>query len=251
MRLEAATDDQLNIKKSKELAYYAATTAALDDILSNSDTPKVTSPSVTCVDVERVLFSPSSSLQQLENIIEDLKIDPENQQIILQPSQDSTQTSSSSLINKPAEIKSPESKLNPEQFSIWLLCDTFFKEKKLSDTGYGPKSIPLRNFIDGGPGTGKTFLLNCIKASAESSAFTVAATAFTGNAVKCLPKGISRTMHGTFGFQIKQNKATINADYQTGAIDQLLIRLRSHFDLKTLAGLFVDEISYISSENFG
>ena len=76
MRLEASADDQLKIKKSKELAYYAATTAALDDILSNSDTPNATSPSVTCVDVERALFSPSSSQKQLESIIEDLKIDP-------------------------------------------------------------------------------------------------------------------------------------------------------------------------------
>lgn len=249
MRLSAGVADYIDGTKAREMAYHAAILNQLNDIMGNNDTINAAKKpsSVTTDTIKHIIFSEDvSSHQPLETIIGALKTDSDiNINLIetnIEPNsslnEDNIHTVSSNI-----DIE-PQYALNSEQFYILNLCSEYFTALKLQKTGYGPKPNPLRLFIHGGPGVGKTFLINTIKSAAESIGFTAAATAFTGTAVKSLPKSISRTMHTTFGFQIEQTKVKKDLDYEVGATDQQLIRLRSHFDLKTLA---VMVIKYLTS----
>ena len=254
MRLEAAADDQMNARQSKEAAYHAATLATLDGIMNNNETPSLpldTNQMQGCI--PRLLFSPMADRPSFESIIDELKTDPDLPgNICVLPLEPNTTPYEIGIIPAyPVNISSSENLLYEEQMGMWKSFDDFFIEKRSFLSGCEPEPTAPWRFLSGGPGTGKTFLLNCIKSSAENHGFSIAATAFTGGAVKGLPKGVSRTMHTTFGFKIKQSKIQVNSDYQQGANDQQLIRLRSHFDLKTLVAFLIDEISYISSENLG
>ena len=67
----------------------------------------------------------------------------------------------------------------------------------LSRKGIGSKSKPPHLFVNRGPGTGKTYFINCIKRNAEQLGLSVMTCAYAGSAVDNLPKD-TRTIHGMF-----------------------------------------------------
>ena len=140
--------------------------------------------------------------------------------------------------------------MNDGQKSVCKLIDDYLMAESASRKGLGSKPDPPRLFVDGGPGTGKTYLINCIKTNAEKFGLSVITCAYTGNAVDNLPKG-ARTIHSMFGFRVAMSASEIDMDYQMGPKQKKLIELRKNINLSTVSLLIIDEISYVSSKFFG
>lgn len=100
---------------------------------------------------------------------------------------------------------------------------------------------PIQILVHGGPGTGKSFLTQCINKAAQDLGYTIICVAFTGIAAGNLPQG--RTIHNLFVFSVADLKSTKFVDDLT---TDKLNQLRSRLKTSSLIMLVIDEISYIS-----
>lgn len=99
--------------------------------------------------------------------------------------------------------------------------------------------VMLRLLVHGGPGTGKTFLMNRLDTVLRSKRLgSICAAAFTGNAAALLPRGY--TLHSLLGLSIKKSKSGLSATSRT----KLLNRVR---DSRVL---LIDEISMVDAQLF-
>ena len=197
--------------------------------------------------IRRLLYTSAPGNTFFEKIIDQLSSDVTlvKNEISAQEVNE-TSSSSPNLIDNPKNATS--SSMNDGQKETSKLIDYYLNAEALHRKGLGPKPNPPRLFIDGGPGTGKTYLINCIKSNAEALGLLVMTCAYTRNAVENLPKG-ARTIHGMFGFKVADPHA--DTDYQLGPKQLKLVNLRKNIDMSTVCMLIIDEISYVSSKFFG
>ena len=134
------------------------------------------------------------------------------------------------------------SKLNKEQFEIWTIYDDYFHQLIQFKNGIGVEPVPPRIFVHGGPGSGKTFLINAITETLEYYGLSQSSCALTGVASGNLPD--KQTMHKTFGFKVRNKRDDV--DSLTTLKNTELINLRARFNLATLALFTIDELSTIS-----
>ena len=263
LREQAALDDMMDVKLFKRLKYlndivqalnvifeqlqqegklYLQLAATKDDCSSYEEKQKSS-------DHPTVYYMPEF-ISKAANITKRLSKEPVK--TICASSNTKPQTIKASIRNDHAErsaftIEGPismASKLNSKQLQVWTLFDTYFRQLKTYREGIEPEPTPPRIFVHGGPGTGKTFLINAITENLEQHGFTQSSCALTGVASGNLPD--RQTMHKTFGFKVRSKKG-----YNAASLDPLshtqLVNLRSHFDLDKLALFTIDELSTISA----
>ena len=134
------------------------------------------------------------------------------------------------------------SKLNQQQQTMLNICTTYVDQKFLSPNASNQEIQVPHLFIEGGPGTGKTFFVQTLYDHCKKNGLTVATMAPTAIAANNLPGG--RTCHSTFCFHIDLSKIKFQDDL---CIDQLN-HLRKRLNPETLAFLIIDEASNVSPD---
>ena len=138
----------------------------------------------------------------------------------------STPNTSSNEETEKSELPPMASMLNPKQLKFWQIFDEYFFQLKKFKAGFGQLPKPLRIFVRGGPGSGKTFLINAITENLEQYGFSQSSCALTKVASGNLPD--KQTMHKTFGFKIKGKKTDIKSLAEL--TNTQLFNLRARFD---------------------
>lgn len=247
LRSEAAADDLLQRENEKELAFHEATLKNLDIVMGHDAAQTPQSP-LSQSTVQRLLYTSAPPNTSFEKIIAELSSPVPPKQI------DSNDHQLDPMCSKKRDFHFIDPKnatlesMNDGQKASYKLIGDYLIAEANSRKGLGPKPLPPRLFIDGGPGTGKTYLINCIKQNAENVGLSVMTCAYTGSAVDNLPKG-ARTIHNLFGFRVADPNA--ETDYQLGPKQKKLVDLRKNINLSTVCMLIIDEISYVSSKFFG
>ena len=113
------------------------------------------------------MFYLSDYSSKAANLAKRLSKDPKEhpqssnlEQGAIKPSVRNNLDSASASISK--VLPSSSFKLNNKQLQVWTLFDTYFRELKSYRAGIGHEPTAPRIFVHGGPGTGKTFLINAI-----------------------------------------------------------------------------------------
>lgn len=98
----------------------------------------------------------------------------------------------------------------------------------------GPDDSALRLFVHGGPGSGKTFLVNCIVECAARLGVKSVCGAFAASAANNLPEG--GTLHGLLGLSVHGNGNEKLAGATRAQVIERFARVRV---------LIIDEISMV------
>ena len=265
LRQQAAMDDLLDGKLFKRLKYLNNVAESLTTIFeqlqqhetqSNAEMGPTNSNSLYSEEKSKLEDHPtvyylSEFSAKAANLLKRLKKDPIKETAL--PINSLQQRSIKATNSNDEEISSVSttcntnqmsSMLNTKQFLVWSLFDTYFSQLKAYREGVASEPLPPRIFVHGGPGTGKTFLINAITENLENYGFTQSSCALTGVASGNLPD--RKTMHKTFGFKVR-NKKGFNPVSLDPLSNTKLVNLRSHFDLEKLALFTIDEISTISA----
>ena len=209
LREQAAMDDMMDVKLFKRLKYLNEIAQALTLIFEQlqqegfplkehlqsgrQDETKLN-------DHPTVFFLPHFA-SKAANLAKRLSKDPKTQlpqpsdlQLgNIKPSVRKDRAGGSALTSR--DITAMSSKLNTKQLEVWTLFDEYFRELSRYREGNGREPKPPRIFVHGGPGTGKTFLINAITANLEHHGFTQSSCALTGVASGNLPD--RQMMHKT------------------------------------------------------
>ena len=240
--MEAAAEYLLQRHKAKELGcpFHQATLKQLE-IIMGRDAEATPQTPIAEDAMRRLLYTSAPSSNSFENIIHLLSSPMPLQQA--NASSGTSQNIDFLSNNQDCQEDSNDAttaSLNMGQKAVFKLLGDYFRAEAVSRKNLGPKPEPPRLFVDGGPGTGKTYLINYIKQHAEKFGLSVMTCAYTGNAVDNLPKG-ARTIHGTFGFKVADKYADM--DYEMGAKQKKLIEIRKNVNVSTVCLLIIDEIS--------
>lgn len=249
LRMEAAADDLLQERNKKELAFHQATLKQLNLIVGH-DAAATIQDTVQCL-----LYTNAPENTSFENIISKLSSPmPVQQEETLNSPQCSNETTTGNHTPNTTNTPKDDPKdatvdsMNDGQKAVSTLIVNFLNAEEASRKGLGCKPEPPRLFIDGGPGTRKTYLINFIKKNAEKLGLSVITCAYTGSVVDNLPKG-ARTIYSMFGFRVEDPHAA--KDYQMGPTQKKMVDLRKNINLATVCMLIIDEISYVISKFLG
>ncbi|KAI9565127.1 hypothetical protein GHT06_008898 [Daphnia sinensis] len=134
--------------------------------------------------------------------------------------------------------------LNQNQKIIWNLVNDYFDKLIKFKDGQLAKPTPIHLLVYGGPGTGKSFLAECIQESATAHKFTTACVAPTGIATSNLPNG--RTMHNFASIPIFHDTRVFLP--KLNVVKLTTIQERAQHE--TQACKIIDEISFVGPEMF-
>lgn len=93
--------------------------------------------------------------------------------------------------------------LNDEKLQVVRVIQQFIRDKQEFDEGKAHRPSPLWLLLHGGPGTGKSYVVDMIVNKGKAAGFTFACMAPTGIAAANLPDG--RTIHSPFGFNFRSS----------------------------------------------
>ena len=258
LREQATVDDVVDTTTFKRLKYLndiaEALTSMYDQLPDNGIETDAT-VSTTCSDsnikdqhtVHPAVYYAEKYKVKALNLTKQLRKEPKLKETN-EAEKKSSQSGKRTRLNKASSDNTQRnlpplaSKLNKEQFEIWTIYDDYFHQLIQFKNGIGVEPVPPRIFVHGGPGSGKTFLINAITETLEYYGLSQSSCALTGVASGNLPD--KQTMHKTFGFKVRNKRDDV--DSLTTLKNTELINLRARFNLATLALFTIDELSTIS-----
>ncbi len=240
LRDRAAADDILQRTNHSHLEYYENTNITLRKIFEPAVLKRRVQSSLT-KNSARELLQYEEKTMNIEKILAGLKADTTNLQ--------SYDNSDDAIlpIHWRSTIKLPQGKkmsdqLNSSQKNIWVEATEYLKEVKEYREGKRYKPNPIYLLVHGGPGTGKTFLAQCIYEEAHDLHLGMACMAPTGIAASGEPEG--RTIHNLALVPIYRKTHM----YLPKLNALQLATLQERIQHQTLALLYIDEISFVSPE---
>lgn len=138
-----------------------------------------------------------------------------------------------------------DSRLNEKQLLVIRQVQRFIEDRSEYDAGKALQPTPPWLLLHGGPGTGKSFVVQTLVKKAETAGYSFACMAPTGIAATNLPDG--RTIHSSFGFTLDLHYNKFQAALTTDGLNRIRLRLKTN----TLLGIIVDEVSNMHAETLG
>ena len=260
LRNEANADDINDPSTFRQLQYLTA--AALNGILANINLKieegrqDVEDQSIhRKTNYHHPIFTAHEGKEQINALIKAIHQEPRenlNQPTKLASQSENVQQENQFKKEDPARPPGTEllkgnlaKQLNSEQLQVWQIFDDYFQQLATSKITGQQRPKPPRVFVHGGPGVGKTFLINAIHESMEKHGFSSSSCALTGVASGALPD--KRTMHSTFGIKVGNKKQQDLQSFME-LTNTELINVRARFNLESLELFVLDELSTIGTE---
>ncbi len=245
LRCEAAVDDIVDPSTFKQAKYLTNTAATLAGIMENilpeyEEQQQSLNPTLLSErknNIYQPIFTKYENKDKFTTLIKALRKEPKDNPTTklerkFPSSVGGNEMECESSKDTTAETKSPSTglsaQLNSEQLTVWKIFDNYFRSLAKSKVTGGKRPKPPRVFVHGGPGVGKTFLINAIQESMESHGFSSSSCALTGVASGALPD--KRTMHSTFGIKVTTKKQQ-DLQFLIDLTITELINLRARFDI--------------------
>ncbi len=241
LRDKTVADELLLRADHTHLEYYQATQFNLEKIYEPDEHQRTTNP----IENEQAknTFRDHKDSTHMKAILTQLKGD-----VIHEPSEDGDDDT---IIPGPWKTLKPvppgqrlSDQLNHTQRKIWNKVTNYFQQLVESRAGRRPKPKPLRLLVHGGPGTGKSFLAECIHQAATDLNLEIGCIAPTGIAASSLPNG--RTIHNFGGIPPYRKKGK----YLEKLNPTKLLSIQERAQHLKLALLIIDEISFVGPEMF-
>ncbi len=244
MRNQTAADDLLLRTNHASLEFYNATKANLERIFADDEETQ-NQAKMSKKDVEKILL-PHTETTEMQNILIKLKEDVIHNDLPSFDGEDDT------IVHGPCQPSIPidtgtrlSDKLNEKQREIWQqVADYIQEEKDFREERRTEQPKQLLLLVHGGPGTGKSFLAECIHEAAVEQGLETGCMAPTGNAASKLPNG--RTAHNFCGIPMIRSHLIFLEKLNLAK----LFTLQNHAQKEKLVVLIIDEISFVGPEFF-
>ena len=241
LRNEANADDIIDPSTFRQLQYLTA--AALNGILANINLKieegrqDVEDQSIhRKTNYHHPIFTAHEGKEQINALIKAIHQEPREN--LNQPTKLASQSEN---VQQENQFK----KEDPARPPGTELFDDYFQQLATSKITGQQRPKPPRVFVHGGPGVGKTFLINAIHESMEKHGFSSSSCALTGVASGALPD--KRTMHSTFGIKVGNKKQQDLQSFME-LTNTELINVRARLNLESLELFVLDELSTIGTE---
>ena len=116
------------------------------------------------ISFQSTIYNTTGRETDLNTLIKHLRADPKKEEATAErPKKDKKSSSANDSGTETEKTATGLAvNLNSEQFQIWEIFDRYFEDLATAKAIGVERPIPPRIFVHGGPGTGKTYLINAI-----------------------------------------------------------------------------------------